>query len=166
MSEENPGVKGIIGGTSRHYVGRGIGVHAGMPGYDAEGNIVPAQVVAHVDVGAAVQWKCPNCRTTNIGKPEDGCPSCGAGTKQQAEAALAKANEGKISADEAAQQVLGLADGTAADLQGWSTCIRPQAQLSLCRALAFYAENGDPGMGELTRDQILAWARVVMPSGE
>jgi hypothetical protein len=133
---------GIVGGGDRHYRGRGL---------------------AETAVGGAVEWTCPACKNLNLSPIAGGCLTCGVGTPQEAELAAAQRPDGAIPADQIAQYLFGLAGATGQDLRAWAGCLREPAQLTLCRALAHYAETGGIGPGEMTRREIVSWGRAVMP---
>lgn len=118
-------------------------------------------------LGSPGEWKCPACGGTQAGPIEAGCVQCGAGTEAQRE---------KVAAEKAAQvleqsalaallvdEAVELdAQGDIALQRGWTE----GARLTIARALAHYAEFGQPGPGELSKPQVLQWARLIAGIGD
>lgn len=109
------------------------------------------------------EWRCPTCRSAHVTPPQLGCPTCGAGTKEQAEEARARVPQ-ELSAAVVARAVMG-ESAIPANMDAWARDLSAVAQLTLARALAFYAEHGTPvvsGEGvELPRPVIVGWARMI-----
>ncbi len=116
---------------------------------------------------ATFKWTCKSCGTEHLTPFEDGCPSCGAGTAAQAE--VAKAAQGpQISDEDLMDRVL-----CRVALQDIDTKVlllvdeySDEARRTVMSALAFYAEQGTPMQGELTRAMTLAWARKLYEAEE
>ncbi len=104
-------------------------------------------------------WKCPSCGTEHTTPFEKGCGACGAGTPEQVERALAERQAAELPDASLYPALVGVADGHTALL---AAVLTHRARLSVARALAHYADTGTPGTDELSRAQLLTWARKIV----
>lgn len=135
--------------------------------------------------GGGIPWTCKRCGNLNMGPLGQGCPTCGAGTAEENNRALAAVKAAE--ADHAQQQedaAVAASRVTAQQLiQGLTTreaqqavggtywvdlpALTPAARLTVATALAFYAEQAESfTTEEIARGLALAWAQHLHRLGE
>lgn len=103
-------------------------------------------------------WKCPTCQTQQTTPVEAGCPNCGAGTVEQAEAASRDRMVATVDLGLLRRLALNPEEDTA---EFGLVALTPRARLTIARALAHYADFGMPSTKELNKGECLAWAREI-----
>lgn len=108
-------------------------------------------------------WECKACGTTHLTPMANGCPSCGNGTAQQAEAARRAPKGHGISDERLLKEVVAPRAGENSDLLETAVCLglTGKARITLAVALAHYADHGQPSIEELPRGVILAWGQKI-----
>jgi hypothetical protein len=112
-------------------------------------------------------WKCPSCGQSNTTLVEDGCPGCLAGTQEEVERAKAKQLTDAVTAEDLAKFVVGsilIAEYTTPENAVGLPDLNERGRLTIARALAHYSEHGAPSASELSRHQIMSWARLLILS--
>lgn len=115
-------------------------------------------------------WKCRACGTEHLTPLEQGCPSCGAGTPEQAEQARRRGPQFVIPKDRILAETID--SFWAAEIGGYFTqdeiavlkMLSEKARITVAVALAHYADHGDPNNEQLPRAIITAWARLISDS--
>lgn len=105
-------------------------------------------------------WKCRACGNDQGGDPARGCPTCGAGTPEQAAAAQAAARGPQVSHERIAEAAV-LEQYTQSEIALPAFHLfqlTPAARWTVAAALAHYADHGSPTTAELPRVVIKSWA--------
>ena len=114
-------------------------------------------------VSAVTTWKCPSCGADNLSDLAKGCPVCGAGTAQQAAAAVEKA---KAEAEAQVSQLDSYVVKDASEVQAtfWVMLegYTEAARQTIAHALEHYTAHGMREEGDLPSVIQIAWARRLL----